>query len=134
MPRSSRLLATLLALCVVLGACSSSSDAPGGPERTDSTSGSDAPGTATPTEPEAAGEEAVMVGDFRHRPACRLLTPEDAIELLPLTGEADFAQDQLAGSPSEEDFPDPDAVEPALAITSCGYQLGTRRTPARGSR
>ncbi|RYB91460.1 hypothetical protein EUA06_09040 [Nocardioides glacieisoli] len=125
MPRSSPLLATLLALCVVLGACSSSSDAPDGPERTDSTSRStDASGTATPTEPEAAGEEAIMVGDFRHRPACRLLTPEDAIELLPLTGEADFAQDQLAGSPSEEDFPDPDAVEPALAITSCAYQLG----------
>ena len=125
MPRSSPLLATLLALCVVLGACSSSSDAPDGPEGTDSPSGStDASGTATPTEPAAAGDEAIMVGDFRHRPACRLLTPEDAIELLPLTGEADFAQDQLAGSPSEEDFPDPDAVEPALAITSCAYQLG----------
>ena len=124
MPRPPSLLATLVALCVALSACSGSGG-PDGPESTDSTSGSvDAPGTATPTGPEAAGEEAIMVGDLRHRPACRLLTPEDAIELLPLTGEADFAQDQLAASPSEEDFPDPDAVEPALAITSCAYQLG----------
>lgn len=121
MPRPPSLLATLVALCVVLSACSGS-DSPDGPE---STSGStDASGTAAPTAPAEEVAEAVMVGDHRHRPACQLFTPQDAGEVLRLTDAAEFDQEALTESVSAEDGPDPDAVDPSLATTSCHYRLG----------
>lgn len=65
-----------------------------------------------------------MVGDLRHRPACQLFTPADAGEVLPLTDAAEFDQEALTGSVSVEDGPDPEAVDPSLATTSCSYRLG----------
>lgn len=126
MPRSSALIAALLALCVTLTACTNGADEP---ESTDSPSPSaDASDTAAPTEPDDDETAApITVGDFPHRPACQLLRPEDAAELLPLTDEAEFDQEALAESVSAEDGPDPDAAETALAITSCSYSLGDAR-------
>ena len=103
------------------------SDEPDGP---DSPTGStDTSGTPTPTETAEGGEDdetaaPIMVGDFPHRPACQLFPPADAVEVLRLAGEAEFDQEALTESMSEEDGPDPDAVETAFAITSCSYDLG----------
>jgi len=121
MPRPPSLLATLVALCVALSACSSGSDEPDGSEGTTSPSASTDASGATPAAPD---EEAVMVGDHPHRPACRLFTPTDAVEVLRLAGEAEFDQQVLAESVTEEDGPDPDQVDTSLATTSCTYQLG----------
>ena len=127
MPRSSSLLATLLALCVALSACSTDTDGPDGAEGSESPSGStDASDTATPTETAEDGDQVaatITVGDQPHRPACQLFTPADAIELLPLTGEADFAQDELAGSVPAEGRPGRPDGDP-LARTSCRYSFG----------
>ena len=127
MPRPSPPVATLLALCVALSACSSSGGSDG-PEGTDSPSGSaDASGT-TPTEPAEDGDEVaatdVMVGDQRHRPACWLFTPADAVEMLPTTDETSFTQDGLATSVPAEGGTGRRADEDPLARTSCSYSLG----------
>jgi hypothetical protein len=127
MPRPSALLAILLALSVALSACSKDSGGSDGSGSTDSPTGSaDVSGTATPAEPAEDAEVAatVMVGEHRHRPACRLLTPTDAIELLRLTDEGDFEQDGLTTSVPVEGAPGGRADGDPLARTSCRYQLG----------
>lgn len=136
MRRSSPLLTALVATCLALNACSTGSGSSDGPE------GEGAPSTADTPSPTGAVDDgdqgddqvgdAVMVGDHRHRPACSLFTPADATELLPLTDAAEFDQEARTVSLAEEDGPDPRAVDPSLATTSCYYRVGdARRTTVR---
>lgn len=133
MPRPPSLLATLVALCVALSACSGGSDEPDRSEGTTTPSGStDASGTGASPGATDEASPPVMVGDHPHRPACRLFTPTDAVEVLRLAGEAEFDQQALVESVSEEDGPDPDQVDISLATSSCTYRLGDGAGHCRG--
>lgn len=122
--RRTPLLATTLLVLLPLTGCS------GGAPTVDRPS--DEP-SSTPTPDDGDGEEpaeesaapAVTVGEHPYAWPCRLLTPDDATELLPLTDEAEFAESGRALSVGEDEMAQMKGTVSGQRISSsCTYAFG----------
>ncbi len=98
----------------------SSSSSPASPETTGTgASGTEGAGT------EAAGTGAITIGEHPYVSPCRLLTPADAVDLFPLTEEADFTERGRALSTSEDELAGLEKKAARDRIrTTCDYDFG----------
>ncbi|WP_107765069.1 hypothetical protein [Nocardioides terrigena] len=120
--RRTPLLATTLLVLLPLTGCSGGDSTAGQPGDEASTS---APSHGDGNGEEPAEEPAVTVGEHPYVWPCRLLTPDDATELLPLTDEADFAERGRALSVGEDEMAQMKGTVSGQRISSsCTYAFG----------
>ncbi len=122
--RRTPLLATALLVLLPLTGCSGDASPAGRPDDEPSSTAApgEDPGDAPVEEPAAP---AVTVGEHPYVWPCRLLTPDDATELLPLTDEADFAERGRALSVGEDEMAQMKGTVSGQRISSsCTYAFG----------
>jgi hypothetical protein len=122
--RRAPLLATTLLVLLPLTGCSGGDPTAGRPDEEGSSAS--APGEDTGDAPvEEAAAPAVTVGEHPYVWPCRLLTPDEATELLPLTDEAEFSESGRALSVREDEMARmKGTVNGQRIVSSCTYAFG----------